>query len=848
MIAVALKGLAGRKLRSALTALAIVLGVAMVSGTFVLTDTIKKGFDAISAASYKNTDVTISGKSAFASNADDFASPGFPDSVLARVRALPDVAAASGSVEGAAKLIDRSGKTIRGTPNATSVEPGRDQRFNPLTLVRGSWPSGPGQIAIDEATATGKGFAVGDTIAVSSRQPLRRFRISGIAKLAGVSSIGTLAVFDLPTAQQLLDKRGKLDRIRLAARPGVLADELVREVRPLLPPTAQVKSAAAQVKAEAKTTASATSVVRYGLLGFAAIALLVGGFVIANTLAITIAQRVRELATLRAIGASRRQVLRSVLLEALTVGLAASLLGLAVGIGLAKGLTALLGAVGWDLPEAGLVFGARTVVVSVVVGVVITLLASLRPALRATRVPPIAAVREGFVLPRSRLARLGPAPGLAVLGGGVLLLVYGVFGHGLSIASRLLSLGGGCLLLFYGIALLAPRLVRPLAFLLGWPGTRVGGAAGRLARENATRNPSRTASTAAALMIGLGLVTFVAILGQGLRSSFEDAVGKLFVADYALTSGNNGVLTTAAASAAAKTPGVEVVSGLRGGEGRIFGKTIHVNGAEPNLATVIRLDWYRGSSAVPARLGRDGAFVEKKYAKRHGLVLGSPLRLETTTGKRLALRLEGIFQAPKGGSPFGEVTISAAAFDNAYPQPSNDFAFVDMRGGVSKANTAALERSLRGFPEAEVASRSRFKKNMEKDLDTLLNMVYALLGLSVLISLFGIVNTLVLTVFERTRELGMLRAVGMTRRQVRRMIRHESIVTSLIGTALGIAVGIFLSLLVTRALSDEGIVFALPYRSLAAFVLAAIAVGILAAILPARRAARLNVLEALQYE
>ncbi len=591
MIAVALRGLAGRKLRSALTAFAIVLGVAMVSGTFVLTDTIKKGFDSISAASYKNTDVTIVGKSAFASDADDSGSPGFPASLLAKVRRLAEVTAASGSVEGEAKLIDRSGETISGTPNAISVEPRADQRFNPLTLVRGAWPSGPREIAIDESTANAEGFAVGDTIAVSSRQPLRRFRISGIAKLASVSSIGTLAVLDLPTAQQLLDKQSKLDRIRLAAKAGISADELVRELRPLLPPTAQVKSAAAQVKAEAKTTASATSAVRYGLLGFAAIALLVGSFVIANTLAITIAQRVRELATLRAIGASRRQVLRSVMLEALAVGLVASLLGLAAGIGLAKGLTALLEAVGWELPQAGLVFAAHTVVVSVGVGVLITLLASLRPALRATRVPPIAAVREGFVLPRSRLARLGPAPGLAVLAVGVLLLVYGVFGHSLSTASRLLSLGGGCLLLFFGIAFLAPLLVRPLAFALGWPGTRVGGAAGRLARENATRNPSRTASTAAALMIGLGLVTFVAVLGQGLRSSFEDAVGKLFVADYALTSENNGALTTAAAGAVANTPGVEVVSGLRGGEGRLFGKRVHVNGAERNLATVIRLDW-----------------------------------------------------------------------------------------------------------------------------------------------------------------------------------------------------------------------------------------------------------------
>jgi putative ABC transport system permease protein len=521
-----------------------------------------------------------------------------------------------------------------------------------------------------------------------------------------------------------------------------------------------------------------------------------------------------------------------------------------VGLALAKGLDALFVAFGFDLPKGGTVFAVRTIVVSLIVGILVTLLASLRPALRATRVPPIAAVREGAVLPKSRFARLGLPSGLAVLALGAALLVYGVFGHGIATGPRILILVLGVLLAFLGVTMNAHRLVRPLASVLGWPGARVGGVAGSLARGNTVRNPGRTASTASALMIGITLITFVAVLGQGVRSSFEDAVDKLFVANYAITSTGFGFepFTKEAANAVRKAPGVEAVSSIRDGEAKVFGSKEEVSAVDKNMAKVIKLDWYRGSDAVPAQLGRDGAFVEKKYAKKHHLVLGSPIRLETPTGKFLPLKLQGVFKEPKGGSPFGTVIFSTQAFDASYPQPRDIYAFIDIRGGMTDANTATLKHSLKGFPGTRIQTQSQFKKGQEKFLNVILNLLYVLLGLSIVVSLFGIVNTLVLTVFERTRELGMLRAVGMTRRQVRRMIRHESVVTSLIGAALGITLGMLLSLLVTQALSSEGIVFAVPYLPLLAFVLAAIAAGMLAAIFPARRASRLRILRALQYE
>ena len=350
-------------------------------------------------------------------------------------------------------------------------------------------------------------------------------------------------------------------------------------------------------------------------------------------------------------------------------------------------------------------------------------------------------------------------------------------------------------------------------------------------------------------MIGLGLITFVAILGQGLRSSFEGAVNKLFIGDYALTSTNTfSPLTIKAERALAKTPRLEAVSGIRAGSGKYLGKVHNLTAVEPNMSKVIRLDWKEGSNAVPAQLGHDGMFTNDDYAKKHHLHVGSPVRIQVPSGQFAQVKVEGIFKNPKGGSPFADATIAAALFDSKFPCPQNEMALMNIRGGVTDSNTAALERQLRLFPDAKIQTESQFKKNFEKPINDLLSLLYALLGLSVIVSVFGIINTLVLTVYERTRELGMLRAVGMTRRQVRRMIRHESIVTSLIGAALGIAIGFVLAALVTTELSSQGFVFAVPYTSLVFFVGAAIVVGILAAVLPARRASRLNVLEALQYE
>ena len=852
MIGVALKGLLGRKLRATLTGFAIVLGVAMISGAFVLTDTLGKSFDGIFNESYKATDAVISSKAVVGSDTGSEA-PAFGDDVLSQVQALPGVRVAQGSIEDKTRLVDSDGDAIgnAGEGIAFGIPPSADQSLNPLKLVTGQWPQGDGQIAVDKSTADKEHFRVGQTVGAFGEGPIRDYRISGIVRFGSVGSIGktTITVFDLATAQTLFDKVGKLDTIRVGANPGVSDAELVKQITPLLSQTTQVKSATAQAAADSSETQDGLNIIKYALLGFAGIALFVGSFVIANTLAITVAQRMRELATLRTLGATRRQILGSVILESVVVGLLGSVIGLFLGVGIAAGLTALLKATGVDLPDHSLVLSMRTIVVSLGVGTLIALLASLRPAVRATRVEPIAAVREGAVMPASRFARYA-VPTSAVVGtASIALFSYGVFASDVDIKTRMVTLVAGVLLMFVGVAMIATRIVRPLAFVLGAPGARFGGSAGKLARENAVRNPSRTASTAAAVMIGLALITFVAVIGQGLKSSFSDAVNTLFVADYSVSAGANGdPLTSKAADAVATAPGVSAVSQMRSGEAKVGGKTIFVTGVDASLTKVVDVEWKSGSNAVPAELGTTGAFVVERYADDNSLKVGSPLAIETPTGQVIRVHVTGIVDPPKGGSPFGEVSISNAAFDASFANHDNEFTFVNVDGGPSEANTAVLEKSLAGFPAAVVETRDEFRTSRTSDITQTLQILYALLGLSVIVSLFGVINTLVLSVFERTRELGMLRAIGMTRRQVRRMIRHESIVTALIGAALGIGVGMFLAVLTTTALSQYGVVFSVPYGTLVVFVGIAILAGMLAAILPARRASRLNVLEALQYE
>jgi putative ABC transport system permease protein len=953
VIGVALKGLAGRKLRAVLTAFAIVLGVTMVSGTYVLTDTINKAFDSIFQDTYANTDAVISGKAADINFQGDTADqPSIPDSLLAKVKALPDVAAATGSVvdDSHTKILKTDGKAIN-TQGAPSFGFGLDPaeaRFNPLKLVEGRWPSTSNEVVIDSQSADDQRYKIGDTIKIATLKPVQSFKLVGLAHYGEVDSIGsaTFTVFTIPEAQALLDREGQFDAISVAAKDGVAPQKLVQDIRTILPGDAIVRTAAQQAS-EDKKDVSFTKFIRYVLLGFAGVALFVGAFVIFNTLSITVAQRTREFATLRTIGASRRQVMWSVIIEAFVIGLLASLIGLFLGLGLAAGLNWIFKQFNLDLPTQGIVFAPRTIVVSLAVGLIVTLVAGLLPARKATRVPPIAAVREGFVLPKGRFARFVPYIAIAIIGLSVLVLSYSLFKDHIGTTQRLIAMAVGVLGLFVGVAMVSSRTVRPLAVgtspIAKWAvvvfstifypvtlsfwllrsavfsrnvtiGRRTGRAAGgiaillalvvlaglaarplgfvaivlavviavvvllmwalsglgrlkpewpiefpdvrpestmsALARENSRRNPSRTAATAAALMIGIALVTFVAVLASGMKSSNSDAIKQQVEADYVLTAQDGfSPFVPGAGEAVGRSPDAAFSTSVRSGLAKALGESGYVTGIQPGaIGQAYTFKWKEGSDEVLSQMGRNGAIVAKDFADQKDLKVGSKFPLLTPNGDTTQLVVKGIYEPPPFFPILGEVSITQSLFDSLYERPQNSFVFVNVNGDPTPATTASLEAAVKDFPDAKVQTRTGWIDQQNKDFNSFLNLLYVLLALAVIVSIFGMINTLVLSVFERTRELGMLRAVGMTRRQARRMVRNESIITALIGAALGLPLGIFLALLMTRALSQFNVQINIPFAQLAIFAIVAIVVGMFAAIFPARRAARLNVLRALQYE
>ncbi|MCW3010656.1 MAG: transporter permease [Solirubrobacterales bacterium] len=838
MLRVALRGLLARKTRLALTALAVALGVTLISGTYVFTDTINSSFDRIFSEAYKGTDVVITPNDDLALNENGDLPP-IDAAVLERVRGVDGIEQVEGSIfDQGGTFLTKEGEPFSAQGPKFVASAFDDDRFGGFSYAEGRRPETPGEVAIDKATARKEGFSVGDTFEIQAETPRKGYTVTGLTQVAGVDSYGgaAVALLTLEEAQRVTGKVGKFDEIDMTVRAGRDAEAVVDDVRAALPGDLDVRTGQDEAESQSADIRDELGFLQTALLAFAGISLFVGAFIIFNTFSITVAQRAREFALLRTLGASRAQVLRSVLGEGVVIGLVGSVAGLFLGIAVAAGLRALFKAIGFELPSTGTVLEARTVWVALSVGIVVTIVSCLAPALRATRVPPVAALREGVALPETRSSRLAFPLALLLTGLGVAGIAVGLFA-GLEDSTALLLVGLGAALTFLGVALLSPKLVGPIASVVGLPIERRFGVTGRLARENTVRQPGRTAVTSAALMVGVALVAFATIFAAGAKSTVNDAIDAGLKGQAVLQNQDGfSPFTATATKRVAGLDGVSSVAAVRFAEARVDGEQEGVTGVDARTFP----DLYE--TPLPALTDRTIA-LSKTYAEDQGLVVGDTVTLTTATARQLRLRVAGLVDDE--GLLLGDLVVSNDLVARDFGLTKDSLVIVGYRGG--EATKARIDTAIdTDFPQVEALTAKEFKDDQAGQIDQLLVLIYALLALTVIVAMFGIVNTLVLSVTERTRELGMLRAIGTSRRQVRRIIRYEAVITAQIGGVLGIVLGVFLAVLVSQAIDDFNI--ALPYVLLVVLFLAAGGAGVIAAVLPARRASRLDVLEALAYE
>ena len=831
MLRTTLRSLLARKLRLLLSGLAVVLGVAFVSGTFVLTDTLGKVFDDLFEDVNAGSSVAVRGVPSLEGGIP----PAVDAALVERVRAVDGVVEAVGRVTGYAELVV-DGEPIENTGGPSiGVDLQAGSALETLTVREGRPPVGPAEVAIDAATAERVGIAVGDEIQVAVAGGLRDVTVTGTVGLGDTDGFAgaALTAFDLETAQAVLGQPGTFQEIAVAGEDGVDDADLATRIGAVLPEAVEAVTAA---QASAETSAEIKEGLGFfttALLVFAGISLFVGAFLIFNTFSMLVAQRAKELALLRALGASRRQVTGSVLVEALVVGLFASIIGFALGVGVAVGLRGLLAALGIDLPEGDLVLAPRTLVVSLVVGVGVTAFAALLPARRAARVAPVEAMRDSGPAEERSLRRRGVVGAVLLLAGVVLLAV------GLA-QVELVVVGLGAAVTFFGVATLSPLVARPVASVLAAPFARMG-VPGRLGRANAVRSPRRTSATAAALMIGLALVSAVSVLGASLKESVGAVVDRSFGADFVLTSSSFQGFSSTVADRLREAPELDSVLAVRSSELRVRDTTADVTGLDPDAALdVLQIDVVEGDLSS---LDEGALAVQDTVADALGLSIGDRVPVTWSETGDAELVIGAVYAA---NDFLSRLAVGEQVFVDNTGSDLLEAIGVTTADGTSAADARrAVDAVVADLPTVQVQDQAEFIEGQRGQVDQLLNAITVLLVLSVVIAVLGIVNTLALSVVERTRELGLLRAVGLQRRQLRRMIRVESVVIALYGALLGLVVGIGFGWALVRALRDQGITeFSLPVGRLVLVVVAAAFAGVLAAALPARRAARLDVLEA----
>jgi len=845
----AVKSLWARRVRALATTFAVVIGVAFVAGSYVLTDTIFAAFDEIFSDSLKGTSVVVSAKNPVEQENGEI--PTVEASLLPKVKRVAGVRLAAGAIFTPGGFFDAEGDKIGNKFAPKFISSHLPDGLESLTYVDGHAPRGSTEASLDKAAADVSGVELGERIRLIGQGSARSFRLVGFTQLGSASFGGaSIAQVTLPVAQRLTHKRGRFDQISVAAREGVSPETLKRRIERVMPPNVRVETAQENADRGSEEIRDNLGFLQTILLVFGFVAVLVGAFLIFNTFSITVAQRVTEFGMLRTLGASRPQILLSVLFEALAIGALGAILGIGGGYVMAVLLAALLKAFEVDLPTTSLVMETRTVVVALLVGIVVTSVSSMVPALRSTRVPPIAAL-HAVTPPASHRRRLLYGALSVLLGAaGLAALLIGLFGSG-GAGARAGLMGGGAVAIVFAVSLFSPRLVGPLAAAAGWPLERLRRLIGRLARENSQRNPSRTAVTAAALMIGLALVTFVTVFSAGLKSSVAQVIDENFAGGLVIQNSDGfSPIPAGAAVAARKVPGVELVATIRSTEAKLLGRgsKAKVTAPSPDVDRAVEIEWKRGGPATLRDL-RDGeAIVSDSFASDHGLAIGDSFRLLSQTGAKPAFRVVGEFDSKLG--VLGSVIVTQATMTRAFRQTQDTIDFVIAAPGADEAEVqAALTAGAEAaFPTAEVLNQQELKESREEQIGQLVNLFNALLLLAIVISLFGIANTLALSIHERTRELGMLRAIGMTRRQVRSMIRYEAVITALIGAILGMVLGVIFAALISQPLEDDGFTLSYPVGSLIGLLVLAAFAGVLAAILPARRASRLDVLDSLQYE
>ncbi|MET8856389.1 FtsX-like permease family protein [Streptomyces sp. NPDC004579] len=842
MFRTALRNVFAHKARLLMTVLAVLLGVAFVSGTLVFTNTISDAYQKSSAKGFDQVDVAIRPESA-ADKGDTLGrTHKLTRPLLDKAAGVPGAASAIGVVNGFTAIADKDGKLIGGgfQSQGGNFWGDKDPRY-PLTA--GHAPHGTGEIAIDAETAKRAGYKVGDTVRLSVDGPVLEPVVAGVFSTddGNVAAGGSLALFDTATAQRLFHSAGSYDEIDVKAAPGTSQNALREALDAVLPKdTASTVTGRQLADDQAEQISAAMSGMKTGLLVFAGIALFVGTFIIANTFTMLVAQRTKELALLRAVGASRRQVTRSVLIEAFVVGAVAAVGGLAAGIGIGAAMRSLMGSLGATVPDGPLVVSPGTVATALLVGVLVTMLAAWLPGRRAAKIPPVAAMSSLHAKATTKSLVLRNTIGALLAAAGVAVVLYATTMDG---SDGQAPMGLGAVLLIIGVFVLTPLLSRPLIAAAA-PVLRVFGISGKLARQNSVRNPRRTAATASALMIGLTLITGMTVMAGSLQKSIDKMASSAIKADYVVSMANGNSLSPDVEKKLASVGGVTDISPLRNAPSRIDRRTeflTGVNGAA--IGKLTELDVTDGAFEV----GGTKVVVDSDTAKSHGWKAGSRFRVAYEDGAKERLTVAGVYE---GNEMIQGIILDTAALAPHQRDTSDMQVMVKTAGGASAAAKDKLEKALGDNPAVKVQDRQDISDGIAQMFTLMLNMLYGLLAMAVIVAVLGVINTLAMSVFERSQEIGMLRAIGLDRKGIKRMVRLESLVISLFGGVLGIGLGVFFGWAAGELLGSRMATYelVLPWGRMALFLLLAATVGVLAALWPARRAARLNMLGAIKSE